>query len=129
MGKRKEKIAFLTRIPPNRRYIRSTLPICLDVMEKETRHYWMATSVMAMLRYHILSEKLSSHLIEGDGPYNLLVELTNGEEFSCYCSGFNKYIDVQRIIPRGKPDPNFEEKRFTTPIGVINFLKKVDNGR
>jgi hypothetical protein len=126
MEERKQKVAFLTKDPPGRN-IHRILPI-LEETEKESRHYWMATSVMAMLRYYILDRKLSNNSIGGTGPYNLLVELPNGEEFSCFCSGYNKYIDVQRLIPWGKPDPDFEEKRFATPEAAVNFLQKRRKG-
>ena len=127
MEKRK-KVAFLTNNPPPTRRAKKVLPI-LEEIEKESRHYWMATSVMAMLRWELLDKHIKFH--ENDGqPFSLVVEFPE-EEYSCYCSGFNKYIDVQRLIPWGKPDPNFDERRFSTAEAVINFLKKkeLNNGR
>jgi hypothetical protein len=118
MEKRK-KVAFLTKRSPSRR-IQKELPV-LKHTEKETRHYWMATSIMALLRWELLDKRIKFH--ENDcEPYSLVVDFPE-EEYSCFCSGFNKYIDVQRLIPWGKPDPNFEERRFATAEAVVKFLK------
>lgn len=125
MEERKKKIAFLTKHTPSVRSVKKILPILEDT-EKETRHYWMATSVMAILRWQLLDQKIKFYE-NGGGPYSLVVDLS--EEYSCYCSGFNKFIDVQRLIPWGKPDPNFKEKRFATTLGVVHFLEKRSNGK
>jgi hypothetical protein len=115
MEKRK-KVAFLTKTPPK------------GDPRKGYRHYWLSVSVLAQLRHDLLDNYMS--FIEDDSwSPHMIAHLDNGVKYSCYCSGFDKYIDVKKLTPKGKPDYRTKERRFATTLGVVHFLEKRSNGR
>jgi hypothetical protein len=109
----RKKIAFLIKNPPKMRG---------EDMKKGFRHYWLSISVLAQLRHDFLDNRIS-FLEDPTWGSHVIALLDNGVRYSCFCSGFDKYIDVVKLTPKGTPDNRTGERRFATSMGVIHFLK------
>ena len=107
----RKKVAFISRTPPS---------------ERLSRHYELATKVLGNLKSELCKSGIS-YMVDTKHPYNTLVLIlteTRLQMYSCYCSGFNKYIDIQKLTPKGKPDRRTQERRFASSKAVVNFLVK-----
>jgi len=107
----RKKIAFITRTPP---------------AERLSRHYELATKILGKLKSEMARSGIS-YMVDLKHPYNTMVVLlteTRLQMYSCYCSGFNKFIVVQKLTPKGKPDRRSKERRFASSKAVVNFFKK-----
>lgn len=54
-------------------------------------------------------------------PFHLIA-YTLKRKVSIFCSGFDRFVDIQALCNSGSIDRRYEEKRFLTHLGAVNYV-------